>query len=75
MKKYALFIDGGHSKRLHRRLRIWKGKISPGGLISWRFPNPADGGRPPFEIYTLAKESSEFEDLGIYEALGILKKN
>ena len=55
----------------------WKGKISPGGFLVIHdvFPNPADGGRPPFEIYTLAKESSEFEDLGIYETLGILKKN
>ena len=73
-----LFIDGGHSKKAALEdYESWKGKISSGGFLVIHdvFPNPADGGRPPFEIYTLAKESSEFEDLGIYETLGILKKN
>ena len=73
-----LFIDGGHSKKAAiEDYESWKGKISPGGFLVIHdvFPNPADGGRPPFEIYTLATESSEFEDLGIYETLGILKKN
>ena len=56
----------------------WKGKISHGGYLVIHdifFLTPVDGGDHPLEIYTLAKESSEFEDLGIYETLGILQEN
>ena len=72
-----LFIDGGHS--LEAALcdyNSWKDKICSGGLLVIHdvFPNPQDGGRPPFEIYSKAQESKQFEDLGIYETLGILKK-
>ena len=72
-----LFIDGGHS---HEAALIdynsWKDKICSGGLLVIHdvFPNPEDGGRPPFEIYSRAQKSNQFEDLGIYETLGILKK-
>ena len=72
-----LFIDGGHS--LEAALcdyNSWKDKICSGGLLVIHdvFPNPQDGGRPPFEIYSKAQKSKQFEDLGIYETLGILKK-
>ena len=72
-----LFIDGGHSfETALSDYNAWKDKICPDGLLVIHdvFPNPKDGGRPPYEIYTLARESKEFDDLGIYETLGILKK-
>ena len=72
-----LFIDGGHSfETALSDYNAWKDKICSDGLLVIHdvFPNPKDGGRPPYEIYTLAKESKEFDDLGIYETLGILKK-
>jgi len=72
-----LFIDGGHSQEAALGdYYSWKDKISSGGLMVIHdvFPNPKDGGRPPFEIYSTAKKSKEFVDLGIYETLGILKK-
>jgi len=72
-----LFIDGGHSfETALSDYNAWKDKICSNGLLVIHdvFPNPKDGGRPPYEIYTLAKESKEFDDLGIYETLGILKK-
>ena len=72
-----LFIDGGHSHEAALRdYNSWKDKIFSGGLLVIHdvFPNPQDGGRPPFEIYTKAQKSKQFEDLGIYETLGILKK-
>ena len=72
-----LFIDGGHSfETALSDYNAWKDKICPDGLLVIHdvFPNPKDGGRPPYEIYTLARESKEFNDLGIYETLGILKK-
>lgn len=72
-----LFIDGGHAKKTALDdYYAWKDKICSGGLLVIHdvFPDPKDGGRPPFEIYSLASESGEFEDLGIYETLGILKR-
>ena len=72
-----LFIDGGHSfETALSDYNAWKDKICVDGLLVIHdvFPNPKDGGRPPYEIYTLARESKEFDDLGIYETLGILKK-
>ena len=72
-----LFIDGGHSfETALNDYNVWKDKICVDGLLVIHdvFPNPKDGGRPPYEIYTLARESKEFDDLGIYETLGILKK-
>mgnify|MGYP001446600157 FL=1 len=72
-----LFIDGGHAKQTALDdYYAWKDKICSGGLLVIHdvFPDPKDGGRPPFEIYSLASESGEFEDLGIYETLGILKR-
>ena len=72
-----LFIDGGHSHEAALTdYNSWKDKICSGGLLVIHdvFPNPEDGGRPPFEIYSRAQKSKQFEDLGIYETLGILKK-
>ena len=72
-----LFIDGGHAKQTALDdYYAWKDKICSGGLLVIHdvFPDPKDGGRPPFEIYSLASESGDFEDLGIYETLGILKR-
>ena len=72
-----LFVDGGHSfETALSDYNAWKDKICSDGLLVIHdvFPNPKDGGRPPYEIYTLAKESKEFDDLGIYETLGVLKK-
>lgn len=72
-----LFIDGGHSlEAALSDYNSWKDKICSGGLLVIHdvFPNPEDGGRPPFEIYSKARKSKQFEDLGIYETLGILKK-
>ena len=72
-----LFIDGGHyHEAAMSDYNSWKDKISSGGLLVIHdvFPNPEDGGRPPFEIYSTAQKSKDFVDLGIYETLGILKR-
>jgi predicted O-methyltransferase YrrM len=52
-----LFLDGGHS---HERAMLdytgYSRHLEPGGVLAIHdvFPNPADGGRPPFEVYQLA---------------------
>ena len=60
-----LFIDGGHSREAaHTDYRLWAPRVMPGGVLAIHdvFPNPADGGRPPFEIYELALASGLFEE-------------
>jgi predicted O-methyltransferase YrrM len=52
-----LFIDGGHgTEPAHLDYSGWTPKLTTGGtlLIHDVFPDPADGGRPPYEIYLRA---------------------
>ena len=58
-----LFIDGGHGeKAAWTDFRRWSTKVVPGGslLIHDVFENPAQGGRPPYEIYLAALSSGLF---------------
>ena len=43
-------------------------------LIHDVFPDPKDGGRPPYEIFCKAKESGNFEEISITKSLAVLKK-
>jgi len=70
-----VFIDGGHgSKPAHLDYEGWAGKISPGGtlLIHDVFPDPADGGRPPYEIYLRALDDG-FVDIDTVGSLRALR--
>jgi predicted O-methyltransferase YrrM len=58
-----LFIDGGHGEDVAwTDFRCWAPKVAPGGLMAIHdvFPDPADGGRPPYEIYQAALSSGDF---------------
>ena len=72
-----LFIDGGHS--MEAALNDYHGCnefIIPGGLLAIHdvFPDPKDGGRPPYEIYCLAKKSGNYEEIEMVKSLAILRK-
>ncbi len=72
-----LFIDGGHgSEPAHRDYDTWVPHVAVGGilLIHDVFPDPADGGRPPYEIYLRALESGEFEEVGVTGSLRTLRR-
>lgn len=72
-----IFIDGGHSKEAAETdYRLWSSKLVNGGLLAIHdvFPNPDDGGRPPFEIYCLALESNNFEKIDLIGSLALLRK-
>ena len=43
-------------------------------LIHDVFPDPADGGRPPFEIYQRAVASGAFEELDAVGSLRALRR-
>jgi predicted O-methyltransferase YrrM len=60
-----LFIDGGHGEdAAWSDYRSWKPKVAADGLMAIHdvFPDPADGGRPPFEIYRAALDSGEWAE-------------
>jgi len=71
-----LFIDGGHgTEPAHRDYELWTPKIARGGTLAIHdvFPNPADGGRPPYEIYCRALESGRFEEFSATGSLRVLR--
>lgn len=72
-----LFIDGGHgSEPAHRDFETWTPWIEPDGLLVIHdvFPDPADGGRPPFEIFCRALESGRFVELSATGSLRVLRR-
>ena len=72
-----VFIDGGHSEKAAQKdYELWSKRITKGGLLAIHdvFPNPEDGGRPPYNIYRRALESGNFKKLEMIKTLGLLKK-
>jgi predicted O-methyltransferase YrrM len=62
-----LFIDGGHGEEpAWADYRGWVPHLWVGGILAIHdvFPDPADGGRPPFEIFSRALSSGAFVEEG-----------
>jgi MMP 1-O-methyltransferase len=72
-----LFIDGGHgAEPAHLDYAGWTPHVVPGGLLVVHdvFPDPADGGRPPYEqIYLPALASGRFVDVSATGSLRVLR--
>lgn len=71
-----LFVDGGHARDVAwADYHAWTPKVVTGGLLLIHdvFPDPKDGGRPPYEIYLAAIES-EFHELAREGSLRILER-
>lgn len=71
-----LFIDGGHGAEVAwADYHAWTPKVVSGGtlLIHDVFPDPADGGRPPYEIYCAALESGQFSEESATGSLRVLR--
>lgn len=73
-----LFIDGGHGEEPARRDYLgWAHHVMPGGLLVIHdvFPDPADGGRPPYEqIYLPALESGDFDEVEVVGSMRALRR-
>ena len=72
-----IFIDGGHSEEAAQKdYDLWTHRINIGGILAIHdvFPNPKDGGRPPYKIYIKALESGNFEELEVVKSLRLLRK-
>ena len=71
-----VFVDGGHgSAPAHADYDAWSPKVAPGGTLAIHdvFPDPADGGRPPYEVYLRALGDG-FEELGATGSLRVLRR-
>jgi len=73
-----LFIDGGHGVEPARAdYEGWTPHVALGGTLAVHdvFPDPADGGRPPYEeIYLPAIESGRFELMAVTGSLRTLRR-
>ena len=72
-----LFIDGGHSEAAATQdFDGWAKWVSPGGalVIHDVFPDPKDGGRPPYYIYCRAIDSGQFREVSATGSLRVLER-
>ncbi len=70
-----LFIDGGHGQLpAHADYEAWSRWVMNGGHLAIHdvFPDPAMGGRPPYEVYLRAIESGDFEECRVEGSLRVL---
>jgi len=71
------FIDGGHgAEPAWADYRGWAPHVAIGRWLAIHdvFPDPADGGRPPYELWTAALASGEFTEDGQCGSLRILRR-
>jgi len=73
-----LFIDGGHGNEpAHADYHGWARWVMHDGLLALHdvFPEPADGGRPPYEVYLRALGSGAFIEVEAVGSLRILRRS
>ena len=71
------FIDGGHGEEPAWADYLgWAPLVATGGLLAVHdvFPDPADGGRPPYELWCDAVASGEWEEDGACGSLRVLRR-
>lgn len=72
-----LFIDGGHAEEhAQNDYSGWAPWVQEGGylVIHDVFPDPADGGQPPYHVYLRALESGSFEDVETVGSMRVLRR-
>jgi predicted O-methyltransferase YrrM len=72
-----LFIDGGHGVEPARAdFAGWTPHVAPGGTLAIHdvFPDPAAGGRPPYEEIYLPALAAGFEEIAATGSLRVLRR-
>ena len=73
-----LFIDGGHGVEPARTdFETWVPHVAVGGVLVIHdvFPDPADGGRPPYEqIYLPTLARGDFEEVDALGSMRVLRR-
>src|ERR1700677_3116865 len=73
-----VFIDGGHTEQAAMTdYQGWAPWLAPGGVLAIHdvFPDPADGGRPPYLIYQRALTSGGFTEVRAEGSLRLLERS
>lgn len=71
-----LFVDGGHALDVAMAdYDAWASHVAPGGLLAIHdvFPDPADGGQAPFEVWQRAVDEG-FDPLWTQGSLRVLRR-
>lgn len=72
-----VFIDGGHTDaHATADYEGWVPKLAEGGLLAIHdvFPDPADGGQPPYRVWRRAARSGAFTALRGCRSLRVLRR-
>jgi predicted O-methyltransferase YrrM len=72
-----LFIDGGHTDAAAGAdYEGWAPRVARGGALAIHdvFPDPADGGQPPYRIYRRALASGAFREVRVAGSLRVLER-
>ncbi|MEO5678624.1 MAG: class I SAM-dependent methyltransferase [Acidimicrobiales bacterium] len=73
-----LFVDGGHGEDVVRADEAaWLPQVRTGGLLAIHdvFADPADGGRPPFELYRRCLGSGVWQHVAATGSLRVLRRD
>jgi predicted O-methyltransferase YrrM len=71
------FIDGGHGEEpAWADFRGWAPWVALGGWLAIHdvFPDPKDGGRPPYDLFCAALNSGQFTEDGACGSLRVLRR-
>jgi MMP 1-O-methyltransferase len=72
-----VFIDGGHAKpTVEADFLAWSRYLAPSGWLCFHdvFPNPADGGQAPFEVFERARATGDWIFEELFGSLGVLRR-
>ena len=72
-----VFIDGGHAEEhAHNDYTGWAPWLQRGGLLVIHdvFPDPADGGRPPYHVFLRALAGGAFAEVVAVGSMRVLRR-
>nr|WP_179519534.1 class I SAM-dependent methyltransferase [Nocardioides perillae] len=72
-----LFVDGGHAEEhAHADYTGWAPWVDRDGLLVIHdvFPDPADGGRPPYDVFLRAVGSGDFAEVEARGSVRVLRR-
>ncbi len=77
IRTVVVFIDGGHGALdVVADFGQWGPTVAPGGYLCFHdvYPDPRDGGQAPYGVFEHARALSEWEYVGLYDSLGVLRR-
>jgi MMP 1-O-methyltransferase len=72
-----VFVDGGHAEvHAHHDYTGWAPWLLADGRLAIHdvFPDPADGGRPPYDVFRRALDSGDFVEDDVQGSLRVLRR-